>query len=519
MAVAAAIACVAILLPFAYLVVRVAEDGGIAVGAIITTRSAVLLARTLAFGAVVTGGAILVGVPLAWITTRTNLAGRRVWTIVHALPLAIPTYVAAYAFLGAYAPRGLVYTLGRLIAPIAQLPDLTGFFGAAFVLTCATYPYVFLATRASLIRLDPSFEEAARGLGLSPGAVFRRVIVPWTRPAIASGALIVALYAISDFGAVALLRVDTFSRAIYLQYQASFDRAAAAALALVLAGLAMAVVELDARTRTRARYFRIGSGASRPGGAASLGRWQVPAQMLLGAVALFSLGIPLAVLAYWAITAIRFQADFGRLLTASVGSLQAASLTAIVATLAAAPIAIVSARSSGRFGALIERTSYLGYALPGIVVALSLVFFAANYAFWLYQSLGLLVFAYTIRHLPQAVGTLRAVILQVNPHTEEAARSLGRSAVGAWRDVVLPVVWPGIWTGAALVFLTTMKELPATLLLSPTGYRTLAVLTWQAASEGFFAEAAIPAFILVVASIPPLAILLRGESSGRPVGE
>ena len=185
------------------------------------------------------------------------------------------------------------------------------------------------------------------------------------------------------------------------------------------------------------------------------------------------------------------------------------ALSAAAAALAALPLGVLVVRHPGRLSALVERSTYAGYALPAIVIALALVFFGANYATPLYQTLWLLVFAYVVRFLPQAVGATRTAVLQVNPSLEEAARGLGRGPLHVLATVTFPLIRPGILAGAALVFLTSMKELPATLLLAPTGYKTLATAIWGWAAEARYAQAAAPALLLILVSGLSLLLLLR----------
>ncbi len=195
-------------------------------------------------------------------------------------------------------------------------------------------------------------------------------------------------------------------------------------------------------------------------------------------------------------------------------AISASALAAAIAVAAAVPVAVLAVRFPGPRSRLIEAASYVGFAMPGIVVALALVFFGAHYARPLYQTLAMLVFAYLVMFLPMAVGSVRSSLLQVSPGVEEAARGLGRSPMRVLATVTLPLVWPGIVSGAALVFLTTMKELPATLLLSPIGFDTLATEMWSAADEGFFARAAVPGLLLVGVSTVPVALLLARERRG-----
>ena len=195
----------------------------------------------------------------------------------------------------------------------------------------------------------------------------------------------------------------------------------------------------------------------------------------------------------------------------TINSVYVAALAALVASVAALPVAYLSVRYAGWLSAMLERVTYIGFALPGIVIALSLVYFGANYAPPLYQSLSMLIFAYVVLFLPAAVGGARASLLQISPRVEEAARSLGRRPHSVFAAISLPLMWPGILAGAALVFLITMKELPATLILGPIGFKTLATSIWSATEAAFFAQAAAAALLLILASSVPLAILMLRE--------
>jgi iron(III) transport system permease protein len=495
------------LLPLVYLILRVAGAGDATFEALVRPRTVELLFRTTVFAGVVTTLAILLGLPLAWLTARSDLPGRGVWSVLLALPLVIPTYVGGYVFIAAFGPRGL---LQQALAPlgVSRLPELYGFGGATAVLTAFTYPYVYVSVRAALARMDASLEESARSLGRGSWESFRDVVLPQLRPALTAGGLLVALYALGDFGAVALLQLETFTRVIYVQYQGSFDRTSAAALALLLALLTATILYVEVRARGRARYHRSTGGVARAGRPVPLGWWRWPALLLCGSVVGLSLALPIGVLIYWLLRGVGQGLRLAVLGEAIVGSVQGSALAALAALVCGLPVALLAVRYPSRATAAIERLSYVGYGLPGIVIALSLVFFGARLVPALYQTLAMLVLAYVVRFLPQAIGALRTSLLQVGPHMEEAARSLGRGPFQTWREVTLPLVLPGVLGGAAIVFLTTMKELPATLLLSPIGFRTLAVLTWSAASEGLFAEAALPSLLLVVCSAPALLVLL-----------
>ena len=495
-----------LLLPLAYLVLR-AGSSGRGWRVLWRTGTLELLWNTGVLVVAVTAVAVVVGVPLAWLVTRTDLPGRRLWAVAAALPLVIPSYVAAFCLLGAFGPRGLLQQL----LGVERLPEIYGFWGALPALTLSTYPYVFLLVATALRGLDPSLEEAGRGLGQSPATVFRRVTLPALRPSIGAGALLVALYTLSDFGVVSLMRYDALTRAIYLQYRSLFDRAPAAVLALVLVALTAAVLVVEGRSRRR--VARSSPGAARQARPQPLGRWRWPALAFCAGVVGAFLVVPATVLGYWLARGLdRAEVPWQE----ALNSVSASALAAAAAAAAAVPVAVLASRYPGRGTRLLERLSFSGNALPGIVIALSLVFFAANYASPLYQTLALLVFAYVVRFLPQALAGVEAALAGVDPRVEEASRALGRGPVATALTVTVPLVRTGILAGAALVFLSAMKELPATLLLRPIGFETLATEIWKLTSVGAYSRAAVPALVLILVSAP-FVYLLSTRHEPEPV--
>ncbi|UCH25174.1 MAG: iron ABC transporter permease [Trueperaceae bacterium] len=495
----------ATLLPIIYLVLRASGAAGGIWEYMLRPRTLAVLGNTLLLVGSVSGASLCIALPVAWLTSRTDLPGRRLWFVLTTLPLVIPSYVGAYAYVSAFAPGGLVSGL------LGVGPPVYGFWGALMVLTLFTYPYLLLTLRAGFRGIDPSLEEASRSLGLSPWKTFFKVTLPLLRPSIAVGSLLVALYVLSDFGAVSMLRYSTFTRAIYIQYENSFNRSNAAVLALMLVALAALLLLIDAQLRGRGRIQRTGVGEAQRTAKQSLGRWRFPAMLFLGATVLVALLGPLTIITFWfgrgLVGAQRFSFDWLAIVNAAGVSL----LAALVAVVFSVPVAVLVVRFPSRLSAVLERLTYVGYALPGIVVALALVFFGVRYLPWLYQSLAMLVVAYVLLFLPQAVGNLRATLLQTNPHVEEAARSLGRSPGRVLLEVTLPLLRSGLVTSAMLVFLTTMKELPATLLLRPTGFDTLATRVWSWTEEAFFAQAAPYAILLVLVSSFSLGILLAQD--------
>ena len=502
-------------IPLGYLVWRAIELGWAEswdVASSVRTRE--LLARTVVLVVAVTTASTAIAVPLAWLTTRTDLPGRRIWTVITALPLAIPTYVGAFAMIGALGPRGM---LQGWLEPLGveEVPSIYGFRGAFVVLTLFTYPYVLLPVRAAFRRLDPGLDEASRTLGRGPWTTFFRVVLPQLRPAVIAGALLVALYTLSDFGAVSMLRYDTFTRAIYVQYRGALNRNSAAVLGLVLVAITIAVLAAEQRFRGRERVHRLHSGGARVAPLVRLGRLRWVAAGACGLLAVTALIVPLAVIAYWLWRGAQVGESWLPAWSLVGNSLLASALGAVVTMLAAWPVALMSVRRPGRFSRFVERLSWSGHALPGIVVALALVFFGARYVPWAYQSLAMLVFAYAVLFLPQAIAALRGSLAQITPSMEEASFALGVSRFQTFRRITFPLTRPGVLAAIALVFLTCMKELPATLLLAPTEYGTLATRVWTATSEAFFARAAAPALALVLLSSLPMTVLVLREADRR----
>ena len=501
----------ALMLPPVYLLVRSLGGGSELWDLLFRPRVASILGRTLLLVATVTLGSIAIALPLAWLTTRTDLPLRRTWAVLTSLPLVIPSYVAGFVVVVALGPKGMLQWALEGPFGIDRLPSIYGFVGAMLTLTFLSYPYLMLTLRAALQRMDPALEETARGLGLGPVATFTRVVTPLLRPALGAGALLVGLYTLSDFGAVSLLRYETFTWAIFSQYESSLDRTLGAGLSLVLVALALALVASEFLTRGRSRYYTASSSAVRPATVVRLGRWKWPALGTCALVTAVALGLPMGILVYWVVRGVLAGEPLDPLWEATRNSVYISALAALAATAAAMPVGLLSVRHPGALSGLLERLGYVSFALPGIAIALALVFFGANYVPFIYQNIGLLLLGYVVLFLSPALGAIRATLLQINPRLEEASRGLGRSPLGAFASITLPASRPGIAAGASLVFLLTMKELPATLILSPTGFSTLATSVWSYTSEAFFARAAMPSLMLIIVSGIPLALLMLRE--------
>ncbi len=495
------------LLPPIYLLIRSVSAGDEAIAILLRPGTAVAVGRTLILAVSVTVAAAALAVPLAWLTTCTDLHGGRLWTVAAALPLVLPSFVIAYLTVSIYGQGGLLQQLLIPFIELQRMPSIYGFPGAFLVLTLLAYPFTFLTTRSALQRVDASLGEAARGLGLTPIEIFLRLTLPHLRPAILAGSLLVALYVLRDFGAVATMHYSTFTRLIYVQYQSLLDRSLAATSGLLLVLMTAAVVYLEMRTRSKAQYGHRSVGAARPPKRIRLGYWQWPALFFVAGVVTIALVIPAAGLVYWLAQGINNGQSVSNMWLPAWNSISVSLIAAGITVLVAVPIAYASVRRPGKLSQLAERLSYAGFALPGIVIALAFVFFAVTFAQSLYQSLFMLLVAYLILFIPQSVGPMRASLLQIPSSLEEAGRCLGKRPWSVYRQITLPLVMPGILAGASLVFLTTMKELPATLVLSPTGYRTLSTSIWTNISEAFFTQAAAPALLLILLSSIPLAFL------------
>lgn len=507
----AACAAALTLLPIIYVITRAIGADSYAWDRLLSARTLELLANSVGLAVSVSAAAIAISLPYAWLVTSTNMPGRRFFAVTGPLPLVVPSYVGALIFVDAFGPRGLLQ--GFLESPfgIDRLPAIYGFFGAFVTLTLFTYPYVLLLTVAAFKRVDPTMNETARGLGFGPVSAFVRATLPQLRPSLIAGGLLCALYSLSDFGVVSMMRFDTFTRSIYNSYRSFYDPSGAALLALVLICLTGVILTLEYKLRGDPRRMAVRSAEAARSVTTSLGRARYVGFAFCSMIFAFAVATPLFVLGYWLAAGPESRAFRSSLGEAIFGSVSASGYAAIAAILLALPIAFASVRRPGRVASWIEGIATAGFALPGVVVALGLVYFATRFAGPLYQSLLLLVIAYVIRFLPQAVEGARDGLVRADPGLEEAARGLGVGRLGVLRRVTLPLAAPGIAAGAMLVFLTAMKELPATLILKPTGFETLATRIWEASNTASYSEAAIPALILIGIS----AIALYAGSSDR----
>jgi iron(III) transport system permease protein len=498
----------AVTLPLLYLVLRAAEaEPHQLIEIVLRERNLLLLANTLALLVGVTALTTLLALPLAWITSRTSLRGKRIWTVLLVLPLAVPGYVGVFGFFGATGANGWLENLLGF-----PWPRPTGYLGALGVLTLFTYPYLFLNLRAALMGLDSGLEESARSLGYKRYEVFLRVILPQLRPALYSGWLLVGLHVLGDFGVVSLVRFETFSYAIFLQYSAAFDRVYAAWLSLMLILLTGSLLLLEARMLKNLSLSRVGLGSARRQNLVRLGAWTLPSYALMGLSLVGALIVPLTSIFYWTLQhPDTYVGGLAGILEALKNSLQASAPAALVAAGLALPLAYLGVRYPGRLSRMLERTAYIGYATPPLAFALALIFFSLRGVPFLYQTLTLLILAYALHFLAEAIGPIRSALYQAPPRLEEAARSLGYRPLQAFLKATFPLLQRGVLASMALVFLSAVKELPLTFLLAPVGYSTLSTRIWGYTSEAMFAEAAPYALLIVLFSACLVGLLLTQE--------
>jgi iron(III) transport system permease protein len=440
--------------------------------------------------------AVLLGVALAWTTERCSLPARGWWRALAAAPLAVPAFVQGYAW-------------------VSLWPSFHGLPAAVVVSVLAYFPFVYLPVVATLRRLDPALEDVAASLAMKPLAAFVRVVLPQLRLAIMGGVMLMGLHLLAEYGLFAMLRFDTFTTAIFDQFQSTFSGPAASALAAVLVLCCLAFLGGDAALRGGARYARLGTGSARPyrPRPCTVLRRMLHVMLPL-AIALLSLGVPCVTLARWLYAggaAVWRATDLAQ----ALGQTLALGMAGALITVAAAwPAAWLGVRRPGRLARLLEAANYVSGSLPGIVTALALVRVAITVAPAIYQTLVTLLAAYLLLFLPRALVALRATLAQAPPELEWAAQSLGRTPAQARRQVTLRLVVPGAAAGAALVFLGIVHELTATLLLAPNGTTTLATGFWAMTDEIDYASAAPYATLMIVLSLP-MTLLLHRSAFGR----
>jgi iron(III) transport system permease protein len=484
------------LLPIAFVVVAAVGSGWSVIGTLlIRPRVAELLLGTAGLVLVGVPACVVLGVGTAWVAERSSIPGRRIFAVLFAAPLAIPAFVSSYAW-------------------ATMIPALSGLWAGVLITSLAYYPLVYLPAAATLRGLDPALEETARALGRSPARVAWSIVLPQLRLPILGGSLLVGLHLLAEYGAFAMVRFETFTTAIMTQYRASFGGPAANVLAGVLVVACVFVLVLEGVARGNARFARIGPGVAKPAPRVALGRLTVPVVLLAGALVVLALGVPIANIVRW--LGYSGMAGWAErwLPQATLTSIGYGVAGGVICTLAALPVAYLAARHPGRLSRVLESCQYLSSSLPGIVIALALVTVAVNLARPAYQTLALVLVAYVLMFLPRALVSLRAGLAQVPVGLEESSRSMGLSPGRTFLRVTGPLILPAALAGGALVFLGTINELTATLLLAPTGTRTLAIQFWTHVNNLDYGQAAPYAAVMVLLSMPVAYLLFRSSRLG-----
>lgn len=478
---------------------------------LINNRIPYLLWNTLSLSVTVTFLSTTIGVLLAWLVNRTDLPGKRIWKGLLALPIVIPPYIGAVTYIIVFGPRGWLFQLiNQAATQVNELPfTIYSFFGVVLVMTLFTYPYVFLITGSAMRKTSSAYEEVSRSLGQNGFVTFFKVIFPLLVPSIGASSILVFLYVLSDFGAVSMLRYVTFTSAIYYQ-RAGFDIPSAAVLSLVLVVITLTVLLIEKLLKKKKIYHQSKGIVKKPK-IIELKRMKVAAVLFVLTIFIVSIVLPVSVLLYWILQGMEsgstiYNADF---INYTLNSFRVASSAALISIVLSVPVIFLYARHRSIVSSTIYKLTYTGYALPGVIIALGLVFLFNNHIPFLYGTVTLVVLAQVIRFMPQVLQSGEASINLVSPRMEEAARSLGQSSWKVLLTITLPSMLPGLLAGGALVFVSALKELPATLMLRPPGFDTLAVRVYYQASEAMYIQAAPGALLIILISLLPLHYLLK----------
>ena len=477
-----------------------------------TTRVPELLLNTISLAGAVAVLTLVLGVSTAWMVTRFEFPGRRLWEVALVLPLAMPTYVLAYIYNYVLGFGGPMEQLWQMIAgPQARIFSPQSFWGVTLVMALDTFPFVYLLTRSALLSFNVSFEEVARTCGASP---FRRmfcVTLPLLRPSIVAGVALVILYVVSDFGAVSLLRYQTLTYAVFQQMTGRSDNQAASILSILLVVLALLFLLTERWFRQKSRFYQ------------TTGRYRAPQripcgwlQALVLTVCLSTIvgaafAVPVYLLIAWSLSpeaqAILDARFFGFVWNSALLSTLAATAGVVVGL----PLAYLASRKPTWLNTSCLQAAYAGYVLPGPVAALAVLVLCLKLMPVIYGTVIVLIIAYVLHFLPAGLQSLEPAIQQITPNLEEVARTLGLSARTTLRQVTLPLIRNGVIVAWVLIFLQTMKELPATLLLRPVGFDTLAIRVWLEASEEYYQLAAPSALLIVIVGLPALMLLLSRD--------
>ena len=464
-----------------------------------------LLLNTMLLFIFVVISSLILGLLISIILVRFNIPGSKILFTLSVLPLVIPSYIGALTYVSAFSPKGLFVQLFSSFG-INEIAGIDGFFGSWLVLTLFTYPYVVLICSSALRNLDSTVEDAARSLGKNRFNVYTQVVIPRLKKPIIFSGLLVGLYVISDFGAVSLMRYSTLTKAIYSYYEFNINGDPVIFYSSILIVLAL-LISFIKRGSEEARSAKV-SGTPKISEKTNLSpRSKVLIYTFLSLVIFSGLILPISVLSYWLIRGLSAGNSVRAVFGGVVGSLSVSLLAALFSVIVSTPIIIMVSQYRSKFGNVLERIMLALYGLPHISVGVAILFITIKIFPSIYQSFTALIISYLIVFLPQAIGAGQASMEQVKSNYLDASAGLGMSKLKSFYRITLPLIYRGLFAGGALVFLSTMKELPQTLLLRPTGLNTMAIDIWSYASEGLFTQAAFSSFILLAISAIPTYIL------------
>jgi iron(III) transport system permease protein len=480
---------------------------------------------------------IVIGTGCAWLVSAYDFRGRAVLDWALLLPLAVPTYIVAYAYMDLLHPIGPVQTALRALLGLSnprdlQLPEVRSLGGCILVLGFVLYPYVYLTTRAMFLMQSASLIEAARTLGSGRRSVFLRVALPLARPAVAVGTSLALMEAINDIGASEFLGVRTLTISIYSTWVNRADLAGAAQIALAMLVIVVGLLLLERAGRRRQRYS-IAAQRARRMTPQRLRGWHAIAAFVLGAVpVLLGFVIPGAYLIDQSIARLRFAGLPPALLEITLNTVLMAAIATAVIMLLGLLIAYCVRIAPGLLSRSLERGASLGYAIPGTVLAIGLLaplgaldgwlgdrmesLFGFSGGLLILGSGAALIYAYSARFLAVSAGGIESGFARIAPSLDHAARTLGQSGSGVLRRVHLPLIRPALAAAALLVFVDCMKELPATLMLRPLNFETLATTLYGEAARGTYEDGAIAALIIVIAGLIPVMLLARVGRNATP---
>jgi len=502
-----------LILPLLYLLVKITFEFNLFFDFIFNTKILKLSFNTVSLILLVVIFSILISLPLAFLNVRSNMPFAKYLTSISVLPIALPSYVMATTQIEIWSKNGWVHNFLQLFFEMKTFPSFYGLVGSVFVLSLITYPYVYIGLAAMFRRFDYQMIDASRTLGDSSFGTFRKIIFPLVKPTIVAGSLLVSLYVLSDFGAVSLLRFNTFTIAIFNRMYNSISNYGVLEISLLAILFCFLILFIESKTKNEARYFSNSNLSDIKKIDLGIWKWILFPISLIPLI--FGFILPISVLIYWFIIGFGEDTGFRDVIQPTINTIIISSVSAFFITLVSIPLLITIRKNIRILSFMIDKVSYIGLSLPGVIVSMSLVFFCINYFDYIYQTFIVLVLGYFISFLPAALGPIKSSMTQIDPKLEDASFTLGAGKIKTYYNIVIKLASPGFIYGGVLVFILCLKELPATLILSPIGFQTLATEIWSNASEAFFIKTALASIVLVIIAGIPSYIFMSNDLSKR----